>query len=195
MKKLRIIFACLLSAIVSCTMFGCSAAEYNTGYDALWSYIFFHNESSTQGMIQASYEGNVSSYYYNCVFATGEQGEDILVDVAFDGLGAIEFLLDGNGFSEDEPLEMSIRTEQIGGFYFRGRTTVCSSEQDEFDISKLEFSYYQDWSRYGDASEILGWRDIIELEEALGIQASCGLSVFESFCSDEFDLELTAFEA
>lgn len=189
-KKLTLSLIALLLAGVLCFAFvGC--ASYNEGYEQLFAYIEDNNKNEPGDTLQAEATfDNISSYDARILFTVTEKGNRIrATSISHDVIeGESSFLLEPDGFSAAAPIEVEVRTDKIGNYYYKGSTTLSSPTQSTFYITDIQYS----------TSIALNYKDVpITLQSTVKTRLETILkytfSMFKSALEDELGIPLELF--
>lgn len=102
--------------------------------------------------------------------------------------GESSYDLSPDGFSETAPIEIEVRTDRIGDYYYKGTTTLGSPTQSTFVISNIQYS----------TSIALNYKDVpISLQSTVRTALETALkytfSMFKSALDDELGIQLGSF--
>ena len=141
-KKLTLSLIALLLAGVLCFAFvGC--ASYNEGYEQLFAYIEENNKNEPGDTLQAEVTfDNISSYDARILFTVTEKGNRIRATSISDDVieGQSSFLLEPEGFSESDPIEIEVMSDKIGGYYYKATSYLFTTTQTTFSLVNLQYS-------------------------------------------------------
>ena len=189
-KKLTLSLIALLLAGVLCFAFvGCT--NYNEGYEQLFAYIEENNINEPGDTLQAyaTFEG-IDKYDANVLFTVSEKGKRISASCNSRTVieGDSNYYLNPEGFSAAAPIEVEVRTDKIGNYYYKGSTTLSSPTQSTFYITDIQYS----------TSIALNYKDVpVTLQSTVKTRLETILkytfSMFKSALEDELGIPLELF--
>ncbi len=189
-KTMAAAVALLLTDVLCFAFVGC--ADYNDGYEQLYAYIEENNvnepgDSALQAY--ATFEG-IDRYDAYVLFTVTQKGNTIHASCNSRTVieGESSYDLSPDGFSETAPIEIEVRTDRIGDYYYKGTTTLGSPTQSTFVISNIQYS----------TSIALNYKDVpISLQStvrtALETVLKYTFSMFKSALDDELGIPLGSF--